>query len=54
MARPPNYKQNKQRREEAQRKRNELEQLRKAARKEAPLVAPAKSEVEPHGSAADR
>lgn len=33
MARPPNYKQDKKRREEAQKRRNEQEQLRKAERK---------------------
>ena len=38
MPRPPNYKQNKQRREDEKRKRNEQEQLRKAARKAAQLA----------------
>lgn len=33
MARPPNYKQDKKRREEAQKRRNEQEQLRKVERK---------------------
>jgi hypothetical protein len=33
MARPPNYKQDKKRREDAQKRRNEQEQLRKAERK---------------------
>jgi hypothetical protein len=33
MPRPPNYKQNKQRREDARKKRNEESQARKAARK---------------------
>ncbi len=33
MARPPNYKQDKKRREESQKRRNEKEQLRKAERK---------------------
>jgi len=45
MARPPNYKQNKQRREDAQKKRNEQEQMRKTARKDAALVPPAKPEA---------
>jgi hypothetical protein len=38
MARPPNYKQNKQRREDEKRRKNEQEQLRKAARKAAQLA----------------
>ncbi|MBB6093869.1 hypothetical protein HNQ60_002750 [Povalibacter uvarum] len=33
MPRPPNYRQDKKRREEAQKRRNEEEQLRKAERK---------------------
>jgi len=33
MPRPPNYKQNKQRREDAQKRKNEQEQQRKAERK---------------------
>jgi hypothetical protein len=42
MARPPNYKQDKKRREEAQKRRNEQEQLRKAERKnkDAPVDPP--------------
>ncbi|HEU4603167.1 MAG TPA: hypothetical protein VFS24_14430 [Steroidobacteraceae bacterium] len=36
MARPPNYKQDKKRREEAQKRRNHEEQLRKAERKNKP------------------
>jgi hypothetical protein len=35
MPRPPNYKQNKQRREDAKRKKNEEAQARKTARKSA-------------------
>ena len=37
MARPPNYKQDKKRREDAQKKRNAEEQRRKAARKTEPM-----------------
>jgi hypothetical protein len=33
MARPPNYKQDKKRREDAQKRKNAEQQLRKAARK---------------------
>jgi hypothetical protein len=40
MPRPPNYKQNKQRREDAKRKKNEEAQARKTARK-----APAPGDV---------
>jgi hypothetical protein len=54
MARPPNYKQNKQRREDAKRIRNEQEQMRKAARKAAQL-APANADqgdpaIKPEGA----
>jgi hypothetical protein len=38
MPRPPNYKQNKKRREDEQKKRNEQEQKRMAARKAAQLA----------------
>ena len=54
MAKPPNYKQNKKRREDAQKKRNEQEQLRKAARKAAQLALdagdPAAPADKPQGS----
>ena len=36
LAKPPNFKQEKKRREEAQKKKNEAKQLEKAARKERP------------------
>jgi hypothetical protein len=37
MPRPPNYKQDKKRREEAQKRRNQAEQTRKAERKTKPV-----------------
>ncbi|MEJ1965383.1 MAG: hypothetical protein WDO56_29125 [Gammaproteobacteria bacterium] len=40
MARPPNYKQDKKRREDAQKKRNAEEQQRKARRNDSPERAP--------------
>ena len=52
MARPPNYKQDKKRREDQQKKQNAEKQQRKAARKEpAPEPsAPFNSPVKPAGS----
>ena len=45
MPRPPNYKQDKKRREDAQKRRNEQEQLRKAERKNKDLPpAPAEQQ----------
>lgn len=41
MPRPPNYKQDKKRREEAQKRRNEQEQQRKAERKNRNVDLPA-------------
>jgi hypothetical protein len=49
MARPPNYKQNKQRREDDKRKKNEQEQLRKAARKAAQQAPANPGQPDPAG-----
>jgi hypothetical protein len=40
LAKPPNFKQEKQRREDKQRKKNEEKQRKIASRKEAPLQPP--------------
>ncbi len=54
MPRPPNYKQDKKRREDAQKKRNQQEQLRKQARKTDPLSSdpgnPTETAVKPEVS----
>jgi hypothetical protein len=47
MARPPNYKQNKQRREDEKRRRNQQEELRKRARKDAPLAPDNAGQADP-------
>jgi len=47
MARPPNYKQDKKRREDAQKKSNAEKQQRKAARKDTFEPAPAPGGAQP-------